>query len=129
MSESLSKAFDLSDEVTRFVKVIPTEPVEKDTTLDTTGRKLGTKLNRLPSFASHHGTDMGLSNAHNPVINALDTIIIHFLLLSKHFTNDQQYAITSIAQTRQRCSSSYQLINGRIQPLGEYKCHQAMEGF
>lgn len=56
--------------------------------IGTTGRKLGLKFNWGSRFASHNRTNMRLRQTDNAVVNTVLTVLIHPLLLPKHFTNN-----------------------------------------
>jgi hypothetical protein len=81
--------FNLINQVSRLIEVVPIETINKDEAVYNTGRYLSAEFNIGPGFTPFDRSHMGFVDAHNPVINSMTFAIIHALLLPVQFGDYQ----------------------------------------
>ncbi|ANT64626.1 hypothetical protein Ptc2401_00839 [Prosthecochloris sp. CIB 2401] len=99
---SLMVALNVLYQVAAFVVGVPAHPFRHADAVNNAYRQLHPELCLGCGLASYDWSDMGLTDAYDPVTDALLVALVHFQLLPVQFVNHQQVAIQAFRQDRQR---------------------------
>ena len=89
-------------QINSFVEVVPVDPFGKGIPMNKTDRNLGAELGLRHNLAPFDWTNVRLGDTDDPIVNAVGLALIHGLLLTTDFMDDQKGAILTGRQYRKR---------------------------